>query len=81
MVKKFSAQLYLPNEYRIPVPHNHTNMVKFLSPSDGTYRTVVTRIKECLDHIVEARSMSSIHVEHACNKIDIEIIRICRERC
>ncbi|KAF8241753.1 hypothetical protein K440DRAFT_677005 [Wilcoxina mikolae CBS 423.85] len=56
MVKKISAQLCLPNEHRVPVPHNHTNMVKFLSPSDGTYRTVITWIKECLDNIVEARS-------------------------
>ena len=40
MVEKVSAQLYLPNEYRIPVPYNHTEMVKFLAPSDRTYCSV-----------------------------------------
>jgi hypothetical protein len=34
MVKRVSAQMFLPNEHRIPVPCNHTDMVKFLAPSD-----------------------------------------------
>lgn len=55
MVKKISAQLHLPNESRIPVPRNHSDMVKFLSPSDLVYMTVVRHLKECIDKIVEIR--------------------------
>ncbi|KAF8249183.1 hypothetical protein K440DRAFT_660436 [Wilcoxina mikolae CBS 423.85] len=40
MVNRFSAQLYIPNEQRVPVKENHTNMVKFASAEDGTYQTV-----------------------------------------
>jgi len=51
MVKKVSAQLYLPNEYRIPVPYNHFDMVKFLAPSDKTYCSVASHIEIEVEHI------------------------------
>ena len=57
MVKKVSAQLYLPNEYRIPVPHNHAYMVKFLAPSDSTYCSVASHIEIEVGRIRVERSM------------------------
>jgi hypothetical protein len=57
MVKKVSAQLYLPNEYRIPVPCTHTDMVKFLAPSDRTYCNVASHIETEVEHILIERSM------------------------
>jgi hypothetical protein len=57
MVKKVSAQLYLPNEYRIPVSCNHTDMVKFLAPSDRTYCSVASHLRAEVDHIQNERSM------------------------
>jgi len=57
MVNKVSAQLYLPNEYRIPVPCNHTEMVKFLAPLDRTYSSVASHLKTEVDHIRNERSM------------------------
>jgi hypothetical protein len=57
MVEKVSAQLYLPNEHRIPVPSNHTDMVKFLAPSDRTYCSVVSHIEIEVDQIWIERSM------------------------
>jgi hypothetical protein len=46
MVKEFSAQLYLSFEYRIPINKNHTDMVKFASPVDSEYLSVVAHMKE-----------------------------------
>jgi len=46
MVQRFSAQLYLPWEQRIPVGKNHTDIVKFASPVDTTYQTVVRHLKD-----------------------------------
>jgi hypothetical protein len=57
MVKKVSALLYLPNEHRIPVPYNHTDMVKFLAPSDRTYCSVASYIEIEVEHIWTERSM------------------------
>jgi len=51
VVKKVSAQLYLPNEHRIPVPYNHTDMVKFLAPSDRTYCSVAGHIEREVEHM------------------------------
>jgi hypothetical protein len=48
MVDRFSAALYLPGEYRLPVGKTHTDMVKFASEADTTFQTVVTHIKECI---------------------------------
>jgi len=66
MVKKVSAQLYLPNEYRIPVPCNHTDMVKFLAPSDRTYCSVASHLKTELDHIWNERREKQKAVDNAC---------------
>jgi len=57
MAKKVSALLYLPNEHRIPVPCNHTDMVKFLAPSDRTYCSVSSHIGTEVEHIWVKRSM------------------------
>jgi hypothetical protein len=57
MVRRVSAQLHLPNEYRIPVPCNHTDMVKFLAPSDGTYRSVASHMEVEVRHIWIKSSM------------------------
>lgn len=48
MVERFSAQLYLPSEHRIPVSKNHSDIVKFASRVDVTYQTVVKHMKECI---------------------------------
>ena len=52
MVNRFSAQLYIPTEERVPVEENHTNMVKFASAEDRTYRTVVRHLKKWADNII-----------------------------
>jgi hypothetical protein len=57
MVKTVSARLYLPNEHRIPVPFNHTNMAKFLAPSDRTYCSVVSHIEAEVEDLWIVRSM------------------------
>jgi len=48
MVQRLSAQLHLSIENRVPVNKNHTDMVKFASPVDPTYLSVVTHMKECI---------------------------------
>ncbi|KAF8539938.1 hypothetical protein BDD12DRAFT_980660 [Trichophaea hybrida] len=48
MVQRFSAQLFIPSEHRIAVRKNHTDMVKFATPVDVTYRTVVRHMKRCI---------------------------------
>jgi hypothetical protein len=48
MVKRLSAELYLPDECRVPVQENHTNMVKFASEVDKTFQTVVKHLRECI---------------------------------
>ncbi|KAI5848046.1 hypothetical protein BZA05DRAFT_118723 [Tricharina praecox] len=58
MVTKDSAQLFLPNEQRIPVSSNHSDIVKFPDPSNETYRSVVTQIKMCIDMVVRQREIS-----------------------
>ncbi|KAF8544651.1 hypothetical protein BDD12DRAFT_906355 [Trichophaea hybrida] len=56
MVNRFSAQLYIPTEQRVPVEENHTNMVKFASAEDRTYRTVVRYMKVWVDNITESNA-------------------------
>ncbi|KAF8251998.1 hypothetical protein K440DRAFT_595037 [Wilcoxina mikolae CBS 423.85] len=51
MVKKVSAQLYLPGEYRLPVERNHTELAKFPTRGDSTYLTVVNHMRQCLEEI------------------------------
>ncbi|KAF8253372.1 hypothetical protein K440DRAFT_679363 [Wilcoxina mikolae CBS 423.85] len=69
MVKRNSAQLFLPNEHRIPVEHNHTDMVKFIASTDSTYQTVLCHIKDCVTGLGSAdvnkclRSLKSFDVE------------------
>jgi hypothetical protein len=48
MVQRFSAQLYLQFEERVPVDKNHTDIVKFASPADTAYQTVVKHMKDCI---------------------------------
>ena len=57
MVKNNSAQLFWPSEYRIPVGSNHTDMVKFSSSEDTTYRTVVTRMTECVNNLATSHGI------------------------
>jgi hypothetical protein len=57
MVTKPSAQLYSPGEHRVAVPSNHTDMVKFMSAADSTYKKVETFIQDTLDKIQQRSSM------------------------
>jgi hypothetical protein len=54
MVSRFSAQLYIPTEQRIPVEENHTNMVKFASAENQTYQTVARYLNEWVESIDES---------------------------
>jgi len=65
MVKKDSAQLYLPQEYRIPVPCNHIDMVKFLTPSDRTYCSIAGHLKRAVDRIRNERKEKQKVVDSA----------------
>jgi hypothetical protein len=51
MVKKVSAQLYIPGEYRLPIERNHTELVKFPTRGDSTYQSVVNHMRQCLVEI------------------------------
>jgi hypothetical protein len=51
MVERFSAQLYVPTELRVPVEKDHTNMVKFATAEDPTYRTVVRHLQGWVEGI------------------------------
>jgi hypothetical protein len=57
MVKRFSAQLYIPHEQRVPVDVNHINMVKFASANDSTYRTVVRYLQEWVGGIADSNGI------------------------
>ncbi|KAF8538615.1 hypothetical protein BDD12DRAFT_805984 [Trichophaea hybrida] len=59
MVKKISAQLFLPNEDRIPVRRNHTDMVKYIARTDSIYQTVVHHIRDCLREIEKEKKTRS----------------------
>jgi len=54
MVNRFSSQLYIPNEQRVPVDENHTNMVKFASAENPTYRTVVRYLMVWVNSITKS---------------------------
>jgi len=56
MVKKNSAQLFWPSEHRVPVGRNHTDMVRFCSSEDATYRTVVTHMNECVNNLATSHA-------------------------
>ena len=57
VVEAVSAQLYLPDEERIPVRCNYSDMVKFLSPSDTTYGSVANQIQREVARVWVERSM------------------------
>ncbi|CAG8712014.1 16380_t:CDS:2, partial [Acaulospora colombiana] len=57
-VAPFAAFVNLRHEIQIPVPANHTDIVKFLSNSDPTYISLVTHLKDCVP------SSSPEHKEH-----------------
>jgi hypothetical protein len=63
MVKKVSSLLRLPNERRIPVARNHTDIVKFHDQSDPTYRTVVAHIQKCIDATVRSPTRIGARLE------------------
>ena len=48
MVQRLSAQLYLPRESRYPVHSNHTDLVKFSSPRDRAFQTIVATMEELI---------------------------------
>jgi hypothetical protein len=56
-VAKTSAQLFWPSEHRIPVGRKHTEMVKFSSGEDATYRSVVTRMTECVNNLATSHGI------------------------
>jgi hypothetical protein len=41
MVERFSSLLRLPSEQAYPIDKDHSNMVKFSSPAEASYQTVV----------------------------------------
>ena len=48
MVQRLSAQLYLPEESRYAVSSNHTDLVKFDSPREKAFQTVVIGIEDVI---------------------------------
>ncbi|KAA8895135.1 hypothetical protein FN846DRAFT_785438, partial [Sphaerosporella brunnea] len=46
--KMFSARLGIRQETTFPIIADHTDMVKFAQEAEGTFQTVVTRMKECI---------------------------------
>ena len=48
MVQKHSAQLFWQSEHRIPVLHNHAEMVKFASKENPAYSTTARYLT---DHV------------------------------
>ena len=67
MVYRFSAQLYIPTEQRVPVEQSHSNMVKFSSAEDRTYRTVVRYLKEWVDSITESNGTEQSFQNAGCS--------------
>jgi hypothetical protein len=51
IVNRNTAQLFLPNERRIPVVRNHLEMVTFALKVDQTYQTVITHMGRCVNKI------------------------------
>ena len=49
MVERLSAQLYLPRESRHPVNSNYVDLVKFSSPRDGTFQSVITILEGAMN--------------------------------
>ena len=51
---RFSSQLYMAHEEKVGVQENHTDMVRFGTASNPTYRIVTRVIGECLAKIKSA---------------------------
>jgi len=47
-IVKFSTPYFVPFEYGIPVQETHSDMVKFTTLDDETYKTVVAHMLECI---------------------------------
>jgi hypothetical protein len=62
MVKRFSAQLFIPNEERVPANANHSNMVKFASAQDQTYKTVLRHLKKWVDSIDASNGSEAVPI-------------------
>lgn len=52
LVSRGSSMLSLPQETRVPVEGNHSEMVKFLSAADLAYRVLVQQIRRCTERPV-----------------------------
>jgi hypothetical protein len=63
MVKKASALLFWPWEYRIGVPSNHTNLVKFATSADDTYGKVARHITTRMREITAFQGMSKVKTD------------------
>jgi hypothetical protein len=48
---KTAAQLFVPNEDRFPTPKNHSDLVKFPTRADETYKTVITNLSRHIENI------------------------------
>lgn len=48
---KYSSLLFWPDEEEHGVHKDHSNMVKFSTQQDDTYKTVVRVLHECLEKI------------------------------
>jgi len=62
MVNRFSAQLFIHNEERVPANANHSNMVKFATAQDPTYQTVQRHLKNWVDSIVASNGSEAVPV-------------------
>jgi hypothetical protein len=57
-VASSSASLQVPGEFVIPVDANHTDIVKFSSPSNPTYILVHSYIKQCIPSVPSTQKIS-----------------------
>ncbi|KAF8538307.1 hypothetical protein BDD12DRAFT_779452, partial [Trichophaea hybrida] len=70
MVKKVSAQLYIPGEYRLPVERNHTELVKFPTRGNSTYQSVVYYMRHLFTSITCCmRSKSTLEPSESQKKL------------
>jgi hypothetical protein len=56
-----SAVLHLPNEVRIPVRQNHSEIAKFISHVDKTYLSVVAEVERILNDIGMSSSIEQLY--------------------
>ena len=53
MVQRLSAQLYLPGESCYPINSGHTDLVKFDSPQEKAFQTIVTSVEVIIGMYLE----------------------------